>query len=87
MNNLNQTPYDVKKTVKTGFLYLLIAFPFVLFVATVLTIVKAPLAVIMLCNIVTAGGVVFLEYVVHNKIKEKRNQNKDSKSDFDPFKD
>lgn len=87
MSNFNMAPYDVKKTVKTGFLYLLIAFPFVLIVATVLTIINAPLWAIMLCNIVTGGGVVFLAYIIHNKIKEKRNKNKGQGKDFDPFRD
>lgn len=86
MNNFNQTPYDVKKTVKQGFIYLLIAFPFVLVVSTALTIAKAPLFVIMLCNIVTAGLVVLLEYIIHNKIKEKRKEKREN-SNFDPFKD
>ena len=79
------SPLDVKKTVKQGVIYLLIAFPFVLFVATVLTIVNAPLWAIMFCNIVVGGGVILLEYIIHNKIKE--NKKKKNESTFDPFKD
>ncbi len=83
----DQTPYDAMKTIKQGFIYLLIAFPFVLFVATVLTIIKAPLWAIMLCNVVAGGGVVFLVYIIHNKIKEKAKIKREKDGNFDPFKD
>ena len=86
--NYNQTPVDVKKTVKKGFIYLLIAFPFVLVVATCLTIINAPLWVILLCNVVTGGIVVFVSMVISNKIKEKKEKDKSNKPKaFDPFKD
>lgn len=83
-----QTPYDVKKTLKQGLIYLLIALPFVSVVAVCLTIAKAPVAVIMLCNVVTGGVVVFVTYLIHCKIKEKRKEKqKNSPKKFDPFKD
>lgn len=85
MRNFDQSPYDIKKTVKTGLVYLLIAFPFVLIVATVLAVVDAPLAIIMICNILVGGVVILLEIIIHNKIKQKR-QNQ-QKSNFDPFRD
>ena len=64
-----QTPNDVKKIVKQGCIYLLIAFPFVLAVATILTIINAPLWAIMFCNVVVGGGVILFEIFIHNKIK------------------
>lgn len=85
--NYNQTPYDVKKTVKQGFIYLLIAFPFVLIVATLLTILKAPLIVVMICNIVVGGGVVLIAWIVHTKIKDKKAKEQKLGNKFDPFKD
>ena len=84
----NQTPYDIKQTLKQGLIYLLIALPFVAIVAVLLTIIKAPVGVVMLCNIITGGIVVFVAYVIHNNIKEKRKQKqKDQPKKFDPFKD
>lgn len=85
MNN-NPTPYDMKKTVKQGAIYLLIAFPFVLVVAGVLNYVNAPLWLIMLANITVGGVVVWITYIIHGKIKAKKNANKDPNK-FDPFKD
>lgn len=85
--NYNQSPYDVKKTLKKGLVYLLIAFPFVLVVATLLTIANAPLAVILLCDVVVGGGIVFVVWIIHNKIIEKRQKNKNGQKKYDPFKD
>ena len=84
----NQTPYDVKQTLKQGLIYLLIAFPFVLVCSTLLTLIKAPLAVVLFCDVVAGGGVVLVTWMIHNKIKEKREKEgkKESKK-FDPFKD
>lgn len=84
-NGFDQTPFEVKQTVKLGLIYLLIAFPFVLIVATVLTIIKAPLALIIICNVVVGGIVVFIEMLIHNKIEQKKQENSNTK--FDPFKD
>lgn len=86
MGYLDQTPYDVKQTVKRGVIYLLIAAPFVLIVATVLTIVKAQLWVIMVCNVVVGGAVVLLEILIYGKLKEKKQRQQGTKK-FDPFKD
>ena len=85
MRQINQTPYDVKQTLKVGLVYLLIAFPFVLVVATILTILKAPLWLIMVCNIAVGGAVVLIAFAIHTKIKQKKQEEK--KSNFDPFRD
>lgn len=86
--NYNQTPYDIKQTLKRGFAYLLIAFPVVLICSTLLTIIKAPLAVILLCDVVVGGGVVLLVWIIHNKIKEKKAIKAETEpKKFDPFKD
>ena len=87
MNYLDQTPYDVKQTVKRGLIYLLIAAPFVLIIATILTIVKAPLWVIMVCNVTVGGAVLLLEIFIYSKIKEKRKNKQRGTKEFDPFKD
>ena len=81
------SPIDVKKTLKIGLIYLAIALPFVAVVAVLLTLAKAPVGVVMLCNVVTGGVVVFVCYIVHNKIKEKRKEKAKDGKKFDPFKD
>lgn len=85
---LNQTPVDVRKTVKRGFKYLLIAFPFVLVCAVFLSIINAPLWAILLCNVVVGGLVVVIEIFISNKINERKEKAKEGKpKEFDPFKD
>lgn len=85
---MNYTPIDIKKTLKQGLIYLLIAFPFILVVAVCLTIIKAPLWAIMVCNVTVGGVVIILSYMIHNKIKEKRKvKEKDQPKKYDPFKD
>ena len=85
----NQTPYDIKQTLKRGLIYLLIAFPFILVVATLLTIAKAPIFVVMICNVVVGGIVVFIAMIINNKRKEKKQKSEDANvgKKFDPFKD
>ena len=85
MRQINQTPYDVKQMLKIGLIYLLIAFPFILVVATVLKILNAPLWLIMVCNVAVGGAVILVEYAIHSKIKQKKQE--DKKSNFDPFRD
>ena len=86
--NYNQTPYDIKQTLKRGLVYLLIAFPFVIAVGVLLTIAKASLFVTLLCEVVTGGLVVFVVWIIHNKIIERREKNKANEpKKFDPFKD
>ena len=86
--NYNQSPSDIKKTLKTMLIYLLIALPFICVVAVGLTILKVNPVVIMLCNVVTGGIVVCIAYVVHSKIKSKKEQENFGKpKKFDPFKD
>ena len=86
--NYNQTPVDIKKTVKKGCILLLVAFPFVLACAVCLKIIGAPVWAILLCNVVVGGIVVFIEIIILNKIKEKREKaNENKPKEFDPFKD
>ncbi len=84
----NQTPYDIKQTLKKGLLYLLIAFPFVIAVGVAITIAKASLFVTLLCEVVTGGFVVLVSWIIHNKITEnKEKKQKQEPKKFDPFKD
>ena len=84
----NQTPVDVKRTVKKGFIYLLVAFPFVLICSVFLTIINAPVWATILCNVVVGGIVVVIEIFISNKIKErKEKENFGKPKQFDPFKD
>lgn len=84
----NQTPYDIKQTLKRGLVYLLIAFPFVIAVGVAMTIAKASLFVTLLCEVVTGGFVVLIAWIVHNKLTERKEQQKQFEpKKFDPFKD
>ena len=56
----NLSPFDVKKTLKKGLIFLLIALPFMSVVAILLTIIKAPQWLTMLATVVTGGIVVFI---------------------------
>ena len=87
MNNL--TPFDIKKTLKRGLLYLLIALPFMSIVAVLLTIVKAPYVLILIATVVSGGCVVLLCFLIQSKRDEKRKleQELNPSSKFDPFKD
>ena len=86
--NYNQSPYDIKKTLKQILIYLLIALPFIAMVAVGLTILKVNPIVIMLCNVVTGGLVIGICYIIHSKMKDKRTKRQESKpKKFDPFKD
>jgi len=85
MKGVYETPYDIKIMLKRILIYLLIAFPFVLAIATLLTILNAPLPIIILCNILVGGVVVLIEVVIHGKIKEKKKEKQKSK--YDPFRD
>lgn len=84
MNN-NLSNYDYKKSIKLGMIYLLIAIPFMLAIAVVLTIVKVPYWLTMLGTIVVGGIVVFVCFVIHGKMVEKRKLKEKDK--FDPFRD
>ena len=85
---MNYTTVDIKNTLKQGLIYLLIAFPFILVVAVCLTIIRAPLWAVMLCNVAVGGVVIILAYIIHSKIKEKRKEKEKAKpKKFDPFKD
>ena len=81
----NMVPYDIKKSIKRGCIYLLIALPFMLIVATVLTIVKAPHWLTMLATIVLGGGVVLICVIINSKLEEKRKRKNENK--YDSFRD
>lgn len=83
----NYSQYDIKKSIKRGCIYLLIALPFMLVIATVLTIIKAPYWLIMLATIVVGGGVVLISLIVNNKLEEKRKNKEKDADKFDPFRD
>ena len=83
----NLSPFDVKKTLKKGLIFLLIALPFMSVVAILLTIIKSPQWLTMLATVVTGGIVVFICYIVSNNRAEKKNANKEQEKKFDPFKD
>lgn len=87
MNNL--TPFDIKKTLKRGLVYMLIALPFMAVVAVLLTIVNAPYFLILSATVVTGGGVVLLSFIIHSKREEKKKleQEQNPSKQFDPFKD
>lgn len=87
MNNL--TPFDVKKTLKRGFIYLLIALPFMAVVAVLLTIVKAPYFLILSATVVIGGAVVLLCFLTQAKKDEKKKLEEElnPSKKFDPFKD
>lgn len=81
----NNSVYDAKLLVKRAFILLLIAFPFMLVVATLLTILNVPTWAIFVCTILVGIAVFLLEYAIYLKRKEK--QEKKRTSNFDPFKD
>lgn len=87
MNNL--TPFDIKKTLKRGLIYLLIALPFMAVVAVLLTIVKAPYFLVLIATVVAGGGVVLVCFIIQSKRDEKKKieQELNPSSKFDPFKD
>lgn len=80
-------PLDVKRTLKTGLIYLAIAFVFMLITSTILTILKVPVWLNVMAGVVVGGIVVFICYLIHNKLKEKKKQKRDESIKFDPFKD
>ena len=83
----NMSPYDIKKSIKRGCIYLLIAVPFMLIISVVLTIANAPYWLIMLATIVVGGGVVLLCVMINGKLEEKRKLKQKQDDKFDPFRD
>ena len=82
----NNTQMSYVQTAKQWFIYMLIAFPFMLISSTALTIIKAQLWIILVCDVLIGFVIVLLCYVIHSKIKEKR-EDKLKNEKFDPFKD
>lgn len=87
MNNLS--PFDIKKTLKRGLIYMLIALPFMAVIAVLLTIVKAPYFLTLTATVVAGGGVVLLCFLIQSRRDEKRKieQELNPSNQFDPFKD
>ena len=87
MNNF--TPFDVKKTLKRGLIYMLIALPFMAVIAVLLTIVNAPYFLILIATVVVGGCVVLISFLIQAKRDEKKkiNQELNPSKKFDPFKD
>lgn len=81
----NNSVYDAKLVIKRAFILLLIAFPFMLIVATLLSIANVPTWLIFVCTILSGFAIFLLEYVIYTKHKEKKE--KQRTSNFDPFKD
>ena len=81
----NNSTYDAKLIVKRWAIFLLIAFPVMLVVATILTVVNVPTWAVYICTILSGGATLLLEYVIYLRRKEKRE--KEMTSNFDPFKD
>lgn len=87
MNNL--TPFDIKKTLKRGCIYLLIALPFMAVIAVLLTIVNAPYFLTLIATVVVGGGVVLVCFLIQSRRDEKKKieQVLNPSNKFDPFKD
>lgn len=83
----NYSQFDFKKTIKRGLIYLLIATPFMLVIAVLLTIINAPYWLTMLATVVVGGLAVFICYIVNGKLDEKRKKKQQDSNKFDPFKD
>lgn len=87
MNNLSQ--FDVKKTLKQGLIYMLIALPFMAVIGVLLTIINAPYFLTLSATVIVGGCVVFVCFIIHSKREEKRKIEKENNpsNKFDPFKD
>lgn len=83
----NLTPFDIKKTLKRGMIYMLIALPFMLVVGVLLTIVNAPYWLSLMATVVVGGAVILVCFLLNAKLDEKRKQKQQESSKFDPFKD
>lgn len=83
----NNSPYDLKMSIKRGWIYLLIALPFMLIVATLLTIIDAPYWLILLATVVVGGGTVLVCAIINSKLAEKRKQKMKNDDTYDPFRD
>ena len=81
------TPFDIQKALKKGLLYLLIASPFMLVLAVILTIANAPFWLNLLSIVIVGGGVVLVCYAVSLKRADKKKQKSEKDGKFDPFKD
>lgn len=83
----DMSPYDIKKSIKRGCIYLLMAIPLMLVISVALTIINAPYWLTMLATIVSGGAVVLLCVIVNGKREEKRKLKQKQDDKFDPFRD
>ncbi|MBQ7884990.1 MAG: hypothetical protein IJ318_02715 [Clostridia bacterium] len=83
----NYTPFDFKKTLKRGMIYLLIALPFMLIVGVLLNIANAPYWLSLIATVVVGGAVVLVCFLINAKLAEKKKQEQKNSGKFDPFKD
>jgi len=82
-NRLNNANYG--KKIKYGFIYLLIAFFPILVCCTIVDILGVPFWLCLLIGVVVGGITVFLCYVIHGKILDKKE--KENAERYDPFRD
>lgn len=83
----NMSPFDFKKSIKRGLIYLLCAIPAMLVVSVVFTIINTPYWLTLLTTVVAGGIAVFICYVIGNKLDEKRKEKMKEDKSYDPFKD
>ena len=83
----NNTPFDYSKTLKRGFIYLLIAAPFMAVLCVVLTIVDCPFWLNLLITVALGGAIVLLCIYIRSKRKEKKDKENKGNKKFDPFRD
>lgn len=86
MGNNGLAPFDIKKSLKKGMIFMLIAIPLMLVVSVLLNIAKAPFWLNLLSTVIVGGVVILLCFVVDLNKKQKIKDKKQAK-DFDPFKD
>ncbi|MBE7082546.1 MAG: hypothetical protein E7378_02560 [Clostridiales bacterium] len=83
----NNTPFDYTQTLKRGFIYLLIAAPFMAVLCVVLTIVNCPFVLNLIITVALGGAIVLLCMYIRSKKKEKKDKENQGKKKFDPFRD
>jgi len=81
----NYSYLDTKLILKKVLIFLIIAFPFMLALATLLAVLNAPVWAIFVCTIMFGGAVFLLEYIIYIRRKEKQDEQR--KTNYDPFKD
>lgn len=78
---------DTKKTFNKWLIYLLISFPFMIIVGTIITALGAPLWAILLCEVLFGALVLLICYVIGNKRQENKAKKREQNNNYDPFRD